>query len=59
MWDAQTGREQFPSCRDPDGQLEKVVFSPDGGRLAAVGGHLDVNPDSEVKVWDAKTGKRS
>ncbi|MBA3485528.1 MAG: protein kinase, partial [Pirellulales bacterium] len=57
VWDAQTGREQFPSCRDPDGQLEKVVFSPDGRRLAAVGGNIAVHVNREVKVWNATNGE--
>jgi len=57
VWDAQTGREQPVTCRDPHGMLENVVFSPDGQRLAAVGGNIVVHPDREVKVWNAQTGE--
>src|SRR5205823_2112830 len=38
--------------------FEGVAFSPDGGRLASVAGHLAVHPDQEVKVWDTVTGKK-
>ena len=34
-----------------------MAFSPDGRRLASVGGLLAVHPDREVKVWDAQTGQ--
>jgi WD40 repeat protein/serine/threonine protein kinase len=56
LWDVQTGREQL-TCRDPQGNLQGVTFSPDGRGLAAVGGFLGVHPDREVKVWDAQTGR--
>jgi WD40 repeat protein/serine/threonine protein kinase len=56
LWDALTGREQL-TCRDHQGALQRVIFSPDGRRLAAVGGHISVHPDREIKVWDARTGQ--
>ena len=56
LWDAQTGQEQL-TCRDPHGNLQEVVFSTDGRRLAAVGGRFAVHPDREIKVWDAQTGR--
>src|SRR5262249_36276199 len=55
LWDAQTGREQL-TWRD-QGSFQGVAFSPDGRRLAAVGGLLAVHPDREVKVFDTNTGK--
>jgi WD40 repeat protein len=56
VWDAETGREEI-TCRDPHGNLQTVTFSPDGHRIAAVGGQLAVHPDREVKVWDAQSGE--
>ena len=41
----------------PTEACEGVAFSPDGRRLAAVGGLIAVHPDREVKVWDAQTGQ--
>jgi WD40 repeat protein len=35
-----------------------VAFSPDGRRLATVGGHIAVHPDREIKIWDAHTGQK-
>jgi WD40 repeat protein len=55
VWDAQSGREEV-ICRDPHGDLQAVTFSPDGGRIAAVGGLFAVHPDREIKVWDAQSG---
>ena len=34
-----------------------MIFSPDGRRLAAVGGVISVHPDREIKVWDARNGQ--
>jgi WD40 repeat protein/serine/threonine protein kinase len=56
LWDARTGQRLF-TCRDPDGVLEGVAFSPDGRRLATVGGLIGVHPNREVMIWDARTGR--
>jgi WD40 repeat protein/serine/threonine protein kinase len=56
LCDAQTGREQF-RWLDPQDGFTEVTFSPDGRRLAAVGGNLAVNRNEEVKVWDTHTGE--
>lgn len=56
VWDAQSGREEV-TCRDPHGNLQAVTFSPDGRRIAAVGGLFAVHPDREIKVWDAQSGQ--
>jgi len=56
LWDAYTGQEQF-ICRDHDGLLQGVAFSPDGRLLATVGGMIAVHPNREVKIWDARTGQ--
>ena len=49
------GTAHPPRPRRPASQ--GVAFSPDGRRLASVGGLLSVHPDEEVKVWDAQTGQ--
>ena len=54
--DAQTGREEL-TWRDPQGSFERLAFSPDGRRIASVGGVFAVHPDREVKVWDVQTGQ--
>lgn len=56
LWDAHTGHQQL-ICRDPDRPLQGVAFSPDGRRLATVGGLIAVHPDREIKIWDARTGQ--
>jgi WD40 repeat protein len=56
VWDAETGREEV-TCRDPHGNLQAVTFSPDGQRIAAVGGLFAVHPDREIMVWDAQSGQ--
>ena len=43
LWDAQTGQEQL-TFRGHDDPLQGVAFSPDGRRLASVGGHLRCIP---------------
>ncbi len=54
IWDRQTGQEQF-SVPGPITMRPRVVgwlaFSPDGTRLAATQGGLD------VKVWDPRSGQ--
>ncbi|HEV3262481.1 MAG TPA: serine/threonine-protein kinase [Gemmataceae bacterium] len=45
IWDAATGKHLFNIARQPGG-FGQVAFSPDGKRLAAVGG------DRTVKVWE-------
>jgi eukaryotic-like serine/threonine-protein kinase len=57
IWDAQTGREQLAWHDLQERRVEGVAFSPDGRRLASVGGQLSVHPDREVKVWDARSGE--
>src|SRR5262249_20430079 len=56
VWDALTGRLEL-SCRDEHRNLQEVAFSPDGRHVAAVGGHISVHFDREVKVWDSQTGE--
>ena len=45
--------------RDPAGSLQWVAFSPDGRRLAAVGGKLSVHPDRRSRSGTPTPGKRS
>jgi WD40 repeat protein/serine/threonine protein kinase len=56
MWDAQTGKQllTFPGHEKNN---QAVAFSPNGRRLAAVAGMMNVYPDREVKVWDTRSGK--
>ena len=56
MWDAQTGKQllTFPGHEKNN---QAVAFSPNGRRLAAVAGMMNVAPDREVKVWDTRSGK--
>jgi WD40 repeat protein len=49
IWDAVTGREII-SLNGHAESVSRVVFSPDGKRLASSSG-------PEVKVWDAETGR--
>jgi len=50
LWDGETGKE-IKTWVAHTGGVEQVSFSPDGKRLASVGGK-----DSMVKVWDTDTG---
>jgi WD40 repeat protein len=50
VWNADTGQESLtlPSL---EGFVQRMAYSPDGSRLAAV------SQDGSVKVWDAVTGE--
>src|SRR5262249_17744232 len=60
VWDAQTGQ----LLRQLEGHgtgVSKVVFSPDGQRLASVGWVRmsdEMPPRGEMKIWDVRTGKQ-
>jgi WD40 repeat protein/serine/threonine protein kinase len=53
LWDIATGKERF-RLKGHFGEVENVVFSPDGQRIATGTGRM--SPDQEVKLWDAATG---
>jgi WD40 repeat protein len=50
VWDAATGKELL-ALYGHAGRFSRIVFSPDGKRLATAGA------DNTAKVWDAVTGK--
>jgi WD40 repeat protein/serine/threonine protein kinase len=50
VWDAQTGQKLL-FLKAPSGPVWRVVYSPDGKRLASDGG------GGMVHVWDAQTGQ--
>ena len=52
-WDAQTG-EQLKKLSGHKVPTFAVAVSPDGTRIAAVGG---IGTESELDVWDARSGK--
>jgi WD40 repeat protein len=66
VWDWQTGRQKF-SVEGPQPGTRALAFSPDGHRLAAVGGNLTARraaneqpvgeASGELKVWNAATGQ--
>jgi len=50
MWDLESGKSTQP-VKGLKASVGRMVFSPDGGRLATVGG------DKVVRVWDVETGR--
>jgi WD40 repeat protein len=50
VWDAQTGDELLTLMGHTEAWVGRVVYSPDGKRLASA------SSDKTVKVWDAQTG---
>jgi hypothetical protein len=54
--DAETGLLRH-TWHDEQGRFQGVAFSPDGRRLAAVGGKIGVHRDGEVKVWETDSGE--
>jgi WD40 repeat protein len=50
VWDAATGQEAL-TFRDQRGATTSLAYSPDGGRVASLGG-------DEAVVWDAAEGRR-
>src|SRR5262249_38284631 len=50
VWDLGTGKDT-PPVKALKGSVGRIVFSPDGKRLATAGG------DKVVRVWDIETGK--
>jgi WD40 repeat protein len=53
VWDAQA-RKEVRSWRRPAGPAERMVWSPNGRRVAAA--IQEVKGDPAVRVWDAETG---
>jgi hypothetical protein len=50
VWDAATGAPVTPLLKHGRGQI-RVIFSPDGSRVATGGG------DYDARLWDAATGE--
>jgi len=58
VWDAATGREHF-ALRGLGYGVTGVAFSPDGRRLAAVGGSIGPEREGELKVLKVVAGQRA
>jgi WD40 repeat protein len=58
LWSLDSG-QVLHTIRLPSGNDKKVVFSPDGKRVATCGGDLLRNVDKagQVRFWDASTGR--
>jgi WD40 repeat protein len=54
IWDVAGGKELF-RLKEADAQVTRVVFSPDGKRIAT-GTWSNAKGEEAVKLWDAATG---
>jgi len=53
IWDAPTGKQLLKIEEAHRGYVGRLVFSPDGQRLASAG------TDYMIKIWDVRTVGRS
>jgi WD40 repeat protein/tRNA A-37 threonylcarbamoyl transferase component Bud32 len=56
VWDARTGLVLL-NLKSGAGAMVSVAYSPDGTRLAGVGGSFTSNGQHAVTVWDAHSGQ--
>src|SRR5262249_53627137 len=56
LWDVVTGKQRYRIRLKPAGAFD-LAFSPDGTKLATVGGQPTPGTPGEVRLWDVATGK--